>query len=253
MSGVSLPSGTQSTHPIATKLNLTAGRSLFAYAVCMGLTLVVLVAGAHAQIFNAAADFSSTVNSNTSRWSYRYNTSGTRDGAYTLLTFTAPPLPGWSDSSGPVPETYWFVTPSNEFCPCLGANQLAVPLTTNYCCGPVVLPVGSIFEHPSTLGDLGDTVLSFLAHAAGVVTVNYSFTDIDPYGGNGINWYVDLNSGVGGDLFSGTVDSTPGHISTTGPQSFKLQVAQGDRINFVIDANGDASYDSTAIRASVTY
>jgi len=245
MSRLSLPSGNQTQ----SKPNLAT----FTTLARIGMAFALLVAGAYAQTYNAAANFSSTVNSNSSHWSYRYNTTGTRDGDYTLLTFTAPPSPGWSDGSGPVAETYWFVTASNEVCPCLGANQLAVPLTTNYCCGPVILPAGSIFEHPSTLGDLGDTVLSFLVFMSGTVTVNYSFTDIDPYGGNGINWYVDLNSGVAGDLFSGTVDSTPGHISTTGPQSFRLQVIKGDRINFVIDANGDASYDSTAIRASVTY
>jgi hypothetical protein len=40
---------------------------------------------------------------------------------------------------------------------------------------------------------------------------------------------------------------------TTGPQQFQLAVSKGDRINFIIDSHGDASYDSTAIRASVAY
>lgn len=262
MSCLSCRSGNQITRRIATKVNLQLrlklDRSLSGFAkVSMlarrGMVFAVLVAGAYAQTYNAAVNFSSTVNTPSSRWSYRFNTTGTRDGDYMLMTFTGPPIPGWSDSSGPVPETYWFPTSSNEFCPCLGANQLSVPLTTNYCCGPVVLPAESIFVHPSTLGDLGDTVLSFLAPTTGTVTVSYSVTDIDPYGGNGVDWYVDLNSGVSGDLFAGTVDSTPGHIMTTGPQTFQLAVNKGDRINFVIDAHGDVSYDSTAIRASVAY
>ncbi|MFZ0321608.1 MAG: hypothetical protein WAL56_20960 [Candidatus Sulfotelmatobacter sp.] len=258
MCRISCHSSNQRAAYLATSLNSKLNRNLSGYGVVgalarIGIVLAVFVAGAYAQTYNAAENFSSTVNTPSSRWSYRFNTTGTRDGDYMLMTYTAPPIPGWTDGSGAVPETYWFATSSNEFCPCLGANQLTVPLTTNYCCGPVVLPVGSIFVHPSTLGDLGDTVLSFLAPITGTVTVTYSFTDIDPYGGNGIDWYVDLNSGLSGDLFAGTVDSTPGHISTTGLQKFQLAVNKGDRINFIIDARGDASYDSTAIRASVAY
>jgi hypothetical protein len=100
---------------------------------------------------------------------------------------------------------------------------------------------------------VGDNVVSFLVPKSGTVTVKYSFTDIDPYGGNGVNWYVDLNSGVAGDLYSGTIDSTPGHASTTGKQSFQIAVSQGDRLNFIIDANGNYDFDSTAMTAIITY
>ncbi len=219
----------------------------------IGLLFTFLAAGARAQTYSAAPSYSPTTNTDTSPWSYRYNTTGTRDGNYALLTYAAHGGSTWTSGGKKVAMSSWFSQPGGTSCPCVGANRRTLPLTTNYGHGPVVLPSLSIFVHPSTTSNVGETVLSFLVPKDGKVTVTYSFTDIDPYGGNGINWYVDLNSGVNGDLHSGSVYSTPGHIAATGARHFDIQVAKGDRINFVIDSNNDFSYDSTAVRATVAY
>jgi hypothetical protein len=146
------------------------------------------------------------------------------------------------------------VAPTKRYLrPCIFANKRTSPIKTNNGYGPVVLPKLSIGEHPSTSSPVGDTVLSFLAPKTGLATVTYSFTDIDPYGGNGIDWYVDLNSGVNGDLFSGTLYSTPGHIDSTGTRRFQMNLSKGDRLNFIIDSNNNFYFDSTALRAIVTY
>jgi hypothetical protein len=219
----------------------------------IGLLLTFLAVGANAQTYSAVTDFSVEINTDASPWSYRYNTTGTRDGNYTLLPAAQPMGSQWYDHGKKVAMLGWFSQANNTSCPCIAANKGTSPLTTNYGHGTVVLPSLSILEHPSTSSSVGDTALSFLVPKKGKVTVTYSFTDIDPFGGNGINWYVDLNSGVNGDLYSGTVHSTPGHIDTTGERHFELEVAEGDRLNFVIDSNGDFYYDSTAVRATVAY
>jgi hypothetical protein len=218
---------------------------------CIGL-LTFLTVGAHAQTYSAVTDFSTETNTDTSPWSYRYNNTGTRDGNYTLLPYVEPSSPQWYDQGKKVAVFSWFPQPKNTYCPCIEANKSTSPLTANYGHGPIVLPSLSILEHPSTSSPVGDTVLSFLVPKKGKVTVTYSFTDIDPYGGNGINWYVDLNSGVG-DLYSGTVHSTAGRIDSSGQRHFEVEVVKGDKLNFVIDSNGDFGYDSTAVRATVVY
>jgi hypothetical protein len=251
--------GIQAANRAATNLNSKTNRGLLTPAEILstlarfGLVLALLVVGAQAQTYNAADQFSSTTNTDTSRWSYRYNTTGTRDGNYMLLTYV--------EEAGNVDWSYWgklialpgwFSQPTAAFCPYITANQFSMPLEVNFGAGPIIVPARSIIGHPSTTSDVGDTVVSFLVPKAGTVTVTYSFTDIDPYGGNGVNWYVDLNSGAAGDLYSGTVDSTPGHVGTA-TKSFQIAVSQGDRLNFIIDSNGDYGFDSTAVRATITY
>ncbi len=177
----------------------------------------------------------------------------TRDGNYTLLPISEPTDAPWYDWGEPLVLDRWYPQPV-DVCPCIGpVNKFARPLVSNFGAGPIIAPPRSITEHPSSSSDIGDTVVSFLVPKTGAVTVKYSFTDIDPYGGNGVNWYVDLNSGVAGDLYSGMIDSTPGHVGTTGKQSFQIAVSQGDRLNFIIDSNGDYSFDSTAMTAIITY
>jgi hypothetical protein len=224
----------------------------FARFTGVGLILTLLALAASAQTYDAARQFSIKINTDTSRWSYRYNNTGTRDGNYTLLTDVQPVDSTWYDNKGTQLKLYdWQKNPTSA--PTIFANKRSSPIHTDYCCGPVVLPKWSIFEHPTTSMHLGDSVLSFLVPQAGTVTVKYRFTDIDPYGGNGIRWYVDLNSGANGDLYSGKLHSTPGHIRTTGTRTFQIQVAEGDRLNFIIDSNTNWNFDSTAVVAIVSY
>ena len=252
MSRPHLTSGIQATTLTATTPKL-APPTLLTTLARLGLVVALLAVGAHAQIYTAASDFSIRTNTDTSRWSYRYNTTGTRDGNYMLLPYNEPSASPWYNWGEPISVPGWFSQPSDLLCPCIGANKLTIPLVENLGFGPIIGPARSILEHPSVTSNVGDTVVSFLVPQAGTVTVTYSFTDIDPYGGNGIDWYVDLNSGLSGDLYSGTVDSTPGHLSTTGDKKFQVTVAEGDRLNFIIDSNGNFDFDSTAMRAIIAY
>ncbi len=221
---------------------------------CIGLALTFLAAGAYAQTYNAATGFSTKINTDSSLWSYRYNTTGTRDGNYALLPYVEHASTQWyNDQDKKIAKLGWFAQPSNQNGPCIFTNKRATPIITYSGRDRLVLPKRSIYEHPSTVGTVGDTVLSFLVPTTGTVTVKYRFTDIDRYGGNGINWYVDLNSAINGDLYSGTVDSYGRDKGTTGIQSFQIAVVEGDRLNFVIDSNGDYYFDSTAITAIITY
>jgi hypothetical protein len=209
-----------------------------------------LAGAAKATTYNAVSQFSDTVNSDTSKWSYRFNTTGTRDGNYALMPSTSPSGAQWYRGKAKAKVTIWTQSGPDSSAN-MAANKNAMAQTANFCCGTVTWPAHSIYANPSSPGD---DVLSFLAPKTGTATVQFSFTDIDPYGGNGIRWYVDLNAGTSGDLASGSLDSTsPSSLSTTGVQSIVVPVVKGDRINFIIDADGDDSFDSTAITATITY
>jgi hypothetical protein len=253
MSRPGFTSVTQTATRSLTKRSLLATAAVLQTLARIGLALIFLVAGAYAQTYSAVYGFSTETNSDTSRWSYRYNTTGTRDGNYTLLPYNEPGISTWYDWGEPIQLPTWFSEPSNAACPCIGANKLARPLISNFGFGPIIGPAQSILEHPSVTSDVGDTVLSFLVPKTGTVTVTYSFTSIDPYGSTGIDWYIDLNTGLGGDLYSGRVRSTRGHIGNTGKQSFQVAVSQGDRLNFIISSDGNYDNDSTALRAIITY
>jgi uncharacterized repeat protein (TIGR03803 family) len=203
-----------------------------------------------ARHYDAVADFSVECNTNTSRWSYRYNTTGSRDGNYSLLPYVEPSGTQWYENDEPIKLSMWFSYPDNANGPCMFANKDHSQLTELN--GEIALPPLSIYEHPSTLSGTSDTVLTFLAPNAGEVKVTYSFTHIDADGGQGIDWYIDLNSGVNGDLYSGYLPCCK--VNGTGPLHFDVEVKKGDRINFIVAAhNGDFDYDSTALTASVDY
>jgi hypothetical protein len=88
-------------------------------AATLGLAISLLTVRAHAQIFSAAADFSTATNTDTSRWSYRYNTTGTRDGNYTLLPTSEPTDATWFNWGKPFVPNRWLPQPA-DVCPCIG-------------------------------------------------------------------------------------------------------------------------------------
>jgi hypothetical protein len=69
-----------------------------------------------------------------------------------------------------------------------------------------------------------------------------------PNGGNGIRWFLEKNN-ASSTIRSGTL----GNGSASGSQTVTgLAVVPGDRINFIVDPNGDYSFDSTRIAGSIT-
>ncbi len=220
--------------------------------VIAGVAVLLLAGQVQAgTVYDAVSGFSRVKNTKKSTWSYRYNTTGVRDGKYTLLSTVNPSDTEWSRTTKKgtkFVKTYIWSSPSYPY---ISDNAKPYALTTNYCCGVVTWPADTMFMD---VGSAGDSVLSFLAPKAGAVSIAYSFTDIDPYGGDGIRWYVDLNNAKHGDLASGALDSTdPNNLATTGPQELDITVKAGDHIDFIIDNNADFRFDSTALTATVTY
>src|SRR5439155_11849522 len=81
------------------------------------ITALCTIAPARAAVsYDAVADFSLSQNTDTSTWSYRYQTGTARDGVYTLL-----PAYGPSNAFSPVDPGLW--TLEGKRTPAAGVNQ----------------------------------------------------------------------------------------------------------------------------------
>jgi len=205
------------------------------------LCFIALVAGflpcALATSYDAVTDFSNSTNTNASTWSYRYKPGSTvRDGVYTLLPGFTPTNGSWS----PTNPGSWTVGGN---VPEIGVNQTGTDVS--YAVGPpFTWPKNTMLVHPG-ISDL--VVLSWLSPVSSFFDIDFSFTDLDPNGGNGIAWFVERNSSL--DTLSFGVFSNGG-AST--PQSLSnIFVNAGDRINFIVDPNGGYDYDSTKVTATI--
>jgi hypothetical protein len=209
----------------------------FASRVCTVAFFSLLASQARATSYDAVADFSSSTNTNASTWSYRYRTGTVRDGNYALLlNFTAavgswsPANPGAWTVGGNLPE--------------IGVNQTGGDVT--YIGGPAFTwPNHTMSVHP---GNLDLVVLSWLSPASSFYDINFSFSDLDPNGGNGIAWFVERNSSL--DTLSS--DSFPNGGASGTMDLNNIFVNAGDRINFIVDPNGDYFYDSTKVTATIS-
>lgn len=213
---------------------------LIAAALGVGLDVALGGACAWAVTYDATASFSLTRNTDSAMWSYRYNTTGVRDGQYTLLPGTAS-WTGWKAGRNTITLVQWAVPGAH---PSLGVNKRAVALVWPTPGDIITVPPHAMIA--STGDDGGDLVLSFRAPAAGTVTVAYSFAGIEPSCGDGVRWYVDRNAT---DLASGAVSNS----SSTGVQTLSVAVQKADRLNFIIDRNSNYYCDDVAMTATVTY
>jgi len=201
---------------------------------------VVLAAGSaplDAQTFDAAADFSKDFNTAVTLWSYRYKSNVIRDGNYSLL-------PAYGDGDGdwtPNDPGAWTL---NNTVPELGVNRSAGDVF--YASGPLFTwPRDAMLVHPG-VDQL--VLVSWLSPTATLLNISFSFSDLDPNGGNGIRWFVEKNN-ANSTIRTGTL----GNGSVSGTQTVTgLSVVPGDRINFIVDPNGEYSFDSTKIAASIT-
>ncbi|MBX7165877.1 MAG: PEP-CTERM sorting domain-containing protein [Pirellulales bacterium] len=197
-----------------------------------------------ADVYDAVADFSTTENTDTSRWSYRYQTGLDRNGVYPLLTAFAPTF-GFS----PTNPDAWLVAAESPI-PVVGVNQTGGDLT--YLAGdpgfpyPFTWPQGAMLVHPGPF-DPGLVVVSWLSPVNAHLLIDFSFSDLDPNAG-GVNWFVERNSGAD-TLSAGSIDVG----ESTGPLSLPLTaVNAGDRINFIVDPGDDHNFDSTRLTATIT-
>src|SRR3984893_12322073 len=160
----------------------------FASRICTVALFSLLASQAQATSYDAVADFSRLTNTDTSTWSYRYQTGTVRDGIYPLLPmFTAavgmwsPMNPGAWTLEGTIPEIGVIQT---------GSDATFVPGPGS---GPFTWPKNTMSVHPGP-GPADLVVLSFLSPSTSFFNIDFSFSHLDPNGGNGINWFVDLNT-----------------------------------------------------------
>jgi prepilin-type N-terminal cleavage/methylation domain-containing protein len=188
-----------------------------------------------AQTFDAVNDFSTNSNPN-GAWSYRYKPGTTRDGNYYLLAAYGPADGAWSAlnpgawtllGTGGVPE--------------IGVNQTGSDVSSST---GFVWPRGAMLVQP---GNPALVIVSWVSPLAGLLDIAFSFTSVDTNGGNGIAWYVEKNNSSS-TLSSGSYPDG----GTSRPQALAaISVTPGDQINFIIDPNGDYSYDSTQVTATI--
>ena len=190
---------------------------------------------AQAATYNFEVDFSTTVNDDSSIWSYRYQAEGlVRDGVYELLPNATPDIsgiPGFNgwQAPGVLPQVVKNTTPA-----------------TVRDAGNMIVPPGQSVVHPAD-GQLA--VVSWLAPASGTVRVDFRFTDLDAGCGEGIAWYVDK-----GDEFGTLAAGTIPNGGDSGLQTVAtLTLAAGERVNFIVDPNGTYACDSTRLFAEITY
>jgi hypothetical protein len=193
-----------------------------ALAVCCGIS-VQRAAAAVPALYDAAADFSTTVNTDTSTWSYRYEEGNTPNGVYPLLPTYGPANGNWS----PVNPGAW--------------NS-----------GSSGLPEIGIMR--SAAGELA--VLSWLYPYADQrqVIVNVAKADIDTHGGDGVTVYDEIrhpDGSVSAHGFGYGSDGTRGSSMTGG-------FLPGDRFNLILSPGPpdgpytDDRYDAMVFTVTVT-
>ena len=193
--------------------------------------------------FDFERDFSTAQNTETNTWSYRYQANGTpdnlaRDGAYELLpnrvlgSSGMGGVNGWINAAGSYGEL-----------PVIARNFTDHPTNNGV---SLVLPAGQCTLHP----DVNQIVVaSWLVPSNGTVRVDYRFSDLDSGSGDGVGWFVDLNTGAG-NLASGSFDNGGDSGLLALPY---INVQAGDRLNFIVDPNGSIGWDSTRLMARLTY
>jgi N-acetylneuraminic acid mutarotase len=188
------------------------------------------------QIFDAVLDFSTTTNTPSSTWSYRYQNGRTRDGNYLLLTTYGLDV---SSTFTPTQPAAWRGTSP---VPVIGVNLTGSDATlvgTN-----LVIPKGAMWAHPGS-NDL--VVLSWLAPSTAAMNIRFSFSDLHGECGDGIQWYVERNNSTM-TLSSGSLLN----YGNSGQQTLSsISVSAGDRINFIVDPGGNYGCDSTQLTATI--
>jgi hypothetical protein len=207
-------------------------KTLLAVLMISGIFVTSSYAGT---MFSAVDDFSNTTNTEKTVWSYRFANDQLRDDSYALLTTNSDPLPVWNP-----PTPFWHTGTGDV--PGVGVNRSGAPIPING--SPVFSwPDETVWMHP---GNSGLAVVSRSSPTSTAVDVQFSFSDMDPNGGNGVLWFVDLGDSSG-NLASGTLSG-----GGSGLQKLTIiSMTAGDRLNFVIDSNGNEFFDSTEFTATV--
>ena len=116
-----------------------------------------------------------------------------------------------------------------------------------------VLPPRSTAVHP---GPASGVVVAWQSPAAGVVKLSGRLTDLDPPGGDGVAWRVDLRPGGGArrELASGEFTNGGGQGLEQGRSADRLAavaVKPGDRVELVVFPKKDYVCDTTRVELRV--
>jgi hypothetical protein len=110
--------------------------------------------------------------------------------------------------------------------------------------GTVNYVSGYLNMHPSA--NLNLSVVAFIAPVAANYTFKGEFADHDVVGGNGTNVAAVLNDGTFGVAFT-----TMSPVSSAVEIDFTRALSAGQRVYFVVGANGDYTYDSIGLNLTV--
>jgi hypothetical protein len=173
---------------------------------------------------------------NANVWSFLESPTPERDPTgYRLLTefvpntFNIPGLEQWQ-----APDT---LLPGNRL-PAIGIN--ASGSTQNFL--SLTWPSDAIRFHPF---ENRLAIAGWRSPIDGFVDVAGSFGDMDPNGGNGVRWFVDLGTRA---LAGGSIDGTSESFDKRG-----VRVKRGDFLYFAVDPKGgDFFFDSTQVDVAIT-
>jgi hypothetical protein len=203
---------------------------LFSWTFVALVTSCFSVAKATTVISDTAADFSTTVNTDTSTWSYRCKIGTTRDGNYPLFPSYGPANGNWS----PANPGAWNL--GSASLPEIGVNrtgQTVSNLTTtpgdNFS-----LANGTFFMRPQA-GDL--VVLSWLYpfNSPQGVIINAVLTGID-HGGNGSTVYEEIRRSDNTLRASGSAGGSSGGVSHFGDGVTAITMFPGERFDLILDS-----------------
>jgi PEP-CTERM motif len=187
---------------------------------------IALPMSAQAASYNAVTDFSLTGNPN-GVWSYGYGVGGTN---FTPMNTTSTTCVGFSGTS---------CFSDGGSLPIVGKNVTGAPLTI---AGTATIPTNVLWMHPGNADNL-DSILRFTTPAAGEYNLAGAFSRLDFTGdGNGVVVSIFDN---GTQEFTSLL-SPPVYGSSV---SFNQDVtlALGDVLDFVVNRNGEYTYDSTGL------
>jgi hypothetical protein len=194
-------------------------------------TVLVQGRGHAAPIHSMEDDFltsGSETNQVTDLWQYFYLIDGaTRSGGYSLMPvydsdFGGTALEGWVEAVD------------------TGERVLKNPTGGDILLSGILHPAGSITVHPVQSPAAGAISVALRIPVSGLYHLQGTITDLDGGGGNGVDWFLDVNN-LAGNLDSGTV--------LDNSDSFDLDVLlnAGELVHLVIDERGAEGWDTTQL------
>lgn len=189
-------------------------------------------------VFDLVEDYRPGVNSDTSRWSYRYSPTQSRDGNYPLLSDLGPASGSWSPVT---PQTWQRPGGVAGF----GVNDTGSDVTDT--AGPgYVWADATSWLYPASGGY---TIVSWLAPSTGDVVFTVSVDNIDDNGGDGIGFFIEIDD-AGGNIFSGVSLGNDGAVTLS---NFGTSVQAGQRFNVGVTSKADASFDATSLGVTILF